>query len=76
MPQKILHNIMVAAVILVFIHVMLSSSAKNTFVMAVYIAYFGAAMGFYLYHKVILRYFLSHKFVVESVTEDSATMRP
>jgi len=73
--QKILHNIMVAAVILVFVHVMLSYSAKNTFVMAVYIAYFGSAMGFYLYHKVILRYFLSHKFVIESVTEDSASMR-
>lgn len=73
--QKILHNIMVAAVILVFIHVMLSYSAKNTLVMAVYIAYFGAAMGFYLYHKVILRYFLSYKFVVESVIEDSAAMR-
>ena len=73
--QKILHNVMVLAVILVFVHVMLSYSAKNTFVMAVYIAYFGAAMGFYMYHKVILRYFLSYKFVVESVIEDSASMR-
>jgi len=73
--QKILHNVMVIAVILVFIHVMLSYSAKNTLVKAVYIAYFGIAIGFYLYNKVIMRYFLSHKFIVESVTMDSASMR-
>ena len=73
--QKILHNVMVIAVILVFVHVMLSYSAKNTLVMSIYIAYFGIAMGFYLYNKVIMRYFLSHKFIVESVTTDSASMR-
>jgi len=73
--QKILHNVTVAAVILIFIHVMLSYSAKNQFVMIVYIAYFAAAMGFYLYHKVIMRYFLSRKFIVEKVVEDSPSMR-
>lgn len=73
--QKILHNVMVIAVILVFIHVMLSYSAKNALVMSVYIVYFGLAMGFYLYNKVIMKYFLSHKFIVESVTADSASMR-
>jgi len=72
--QKILHNITVAAVILVFIHVMMSYSANNTFVKIVYIAYFAAAMGFYLYHKVVMRYFLSKKFVVEKVDRESSSM--
>jgi len=72
--QKLLHNITVAAVILVFIHVMLSYSAKNLFVKSVYIAYFAAAMGFYLYHKVVMRYFLSKKFVVDKVTRESESM--
>jgi len=73
--QKILHNVMVIAVILVFIHVMLSYSAQNTLVMSVYIAYFGISMGFYIYNKVIMRYFLSHKFIVDSVAADYASMR-
>jgi len=73
--QKILHNVTVAGVILIFIHVMLSFSAKNLFVRTVYIAYFSAAMGFYLYHKVIMRYFLSRRFTVEKVIEESAAMR-
>lgn len=73
--QKLLHNAVVAAVILVFIHVMLSYSAKNAFVKTVYILYFAAAIGFYLYHKVIMRYFLSRKYIVEKVTEESSVMR-
>lgn len=73
--QKLMHNLVVVAVVLVFIHVMLSYSAKNTFVKSVYIAYFAIAMAFYLYHKVVMRYFLSHKFIVDSVTEDSSSMR-
>ena len=73
--QKLLHNATVAAVILVFIHVMLSYSAKNVFVKTVYIIYFASAIGFYLYHKVIMRYFLSRKYIVEKVTEESSSMR-
>ena len=73
--QRILHNLTVAAVILVFIHVMLSNSARNVFVKAIFIAYFTVAMGFYLYHKIIMRYFLCKKFVVESVTEESLSMQ-
>jgi len=72
--QKLLHNAVVAAVILVFLHVMLSYSAKNIFVKTVYIAYFAAPMGFYLYHKVVMRYFLSKKYVVEKVTVESESM--
>lgn len=72
--QKLLHNAVVAAVVLVFLHVMLSYSAKNTFVKTVYIVYFAASMGFYLYHKVVMRYFLSKKYIVEKVTEESGSM--
>jgi len=72
--QKILHNATVAAVILIFIHVMLSFSARNTYVKSVYILYFSAAMAFYLYHKVVRRYFLSKRFIVEKIEKDSDTM--
>jgi predicted ferric reductase len=73
--QKLMHNLVVFAVILVFIHVMLSTAAKNALVKSIFIAYFAIAMAFYLYHKVVMRYFLSHKFTVVSVTEDSPSMR-
>ena len=72
--QKLLHNAVVAAVILVFIHVMLSYSARNAFVKTVYIAYFAASVGFYLYHKVVMRYFLSKKYIVGKITEESGSM--
>jgi predicted ferric reductase len=72
--QRILHNVTVAAVILVFLHVMLSYSAQNQQVKAVYILYFSAAMGFYLYHKVIRRFFLSKRFTVQNVHRESDTM--
>ena len=70
----ILHNLNVVAVVLVFIHVMLSYSASNPFVKAVYILYSGTAIGFYLYHKVIRRYFLNRKFVVEQVHAESSSI--
>jgi predicted ferric reductase len=72
--QKILHNITVAAVVFIFVHVMLSYSARNIYVKSVYILYFAAAMAFYLYHKVVRRYFLSKRFLVEKVAKDSDTM--
>lgn len=72
--QKILHNLTVVAVILIFIHVMLSYSAQNLLVKVVYILYFAVAMGFYLYHKVIRRFILSKRFIVDKVTKESDTM--
>lgn len=72
--QMILHNLNAAAAVLVFIHVMLTYSANNPLVKAVYILYFGAAMGFYLYHKIIRRYFLSKKYLLADITQDSPLM--
>jgi len=72
--QMVLHNLNVAAAALVFIHVMLTYSAKNPLVKGVYILYFGTAMVFYIYHKIIRRYFLSKKFVLKEITQDSPLM--
>ena len=72
--QKILHNINIAALVLVFVHVLLSSSARNPVVKGVYILYTGAAIGFYLYHKVIRRYLTGKQFMVEKITRESGAM--
>lgn len=72
--QLVLHNVNVAAVVLIFIHVMLSYSAQNVLVRSLYILYFGAAIAFYLYHKIIRRYFLSKRFTIENVIHESDSM--
>lgn len=72
--QVILHNVNVAAVVLVFVHVMLTNSAHKPLVAALYILYFGAAIGFYLYHKVIRRYWGGKRFTVGQVVEESPSM--
>jgi predicted ferric reductase len=72
--QKLLHVLNVAAVVIIFFHVMLTYSAQNPFVRGVYILYFGIAIGFFLYHKVIRRCFLDKKFIIERVTRESPTM--
>lgn len=72
--QKVLHNMSVAAVILIFIHVMLTSSARDPIVKALYILYFAAAMGFYFYHKVFRKWFAGKWFTVESVIPESGSM--
>lgn len=72
--QVLLHNLNVVAVILIFIHVMLSNSARSPFAKGVYILYFGVSMGFYLYHKVIRPYFLSKPFIVEEVIAESSSI--
>jgi len=69
-----LHNLNVMAVVLVFIHVMLTYSAKNALVKSVYILYFVAAIGFYFYHKVIRRYFFDKEFIVEQVLAESSSI--
>ena len=72
--QLILHNVNALAVVVIFIHVMLSSSAGNMLVKALYIAYFAVAMGFYLYHKVIRRYFTAKRYTVTQVVPESGAM--
>lgn len=72
--QVVLHNVSVAAVGLVFIHVLLTYSAHNPLVKGLYILYFGAAMGFYLYHKVFRKWFAGKWFTVETVVSESDSM--
>ncbi|MFT9056833.1 MAG: ferredoxin reductase family protein [Ethanoligenens sp.] len=72
--QKILHNVSVLAVALAFLHVMLTYSAHNPLVKALYILYVGAAMGFYLYHKVFRKWFAGKCFMVEALVPESGSM--
>lgn len=72
--QLILHNFNVAAVVLIFIHVMLSFSAQNLLVRSLYILYFGAAITFYVYHKIIRRYLLSKRFIVDEVIHETGSV--
>jgi len=72
--QVLLHNLNVVAVCFLFVHVMLSFSAQNPLVKVLYILYFGVAMGFYLYHKLIRPIFFTKKFQVDKVILESASM--
>lgn len=72
--QRILHNASVAAVVLVFVHVMLTYSAHDPLVKAFYILYFGGAMGFYLYHKIFRKLLAGKWFTVETVVPESGSM--
>ena len=72
--QLLLHNFNVLAVLLLFIHVMLSSSAQDPLVKTIYILYFSIGMGFYLYHKLIRPSFFSKRFLVERVIAESPSV--
>lgn len=69
--QVILHNVNFIAAAVIFVHVMLSYSASNPLVMAVYILYFGAAAFSYFYHKVISRYFIKRNFTIFETVKES-----
>ena len=50
--QVLMHNLTIIALVLMFIHVMLTASARmNLLVRLVYICYFAIALAFYVYHK-------------------------
>lgn len=72
--QLLLHNLMPLAVVLIFIHVMLSFSANNLFVRLLYILYFGLSAGFYLWHKFLRPAFFTKRMVVQQVISHSPTM--
>lgn len=72
--QLLLHNLNLVAVVLIFIHVMLTYSAQNALVKSLYILYFGTAFCFYLYHKIIRRRLKRVGFTVEEVVRESETM--
>lgn len=72
--QLLFHNLNVFAVLLLFVHVMLSSSARDPLVKTIYILYFSIGMGFYLYHKLIRPSFFSKRFFVEGVITESPSI--
>jgi len=72
--QVILHNLNVIAVIFVFLHVMLTNSAKNPIIKTVYTLYFVVSISFYLYHKIIKRYLLQNKFIIKEIIQESEYM--
>ncbi len=72
--QIILHNATAAAVVLMFVHVMLTWSAKKPFAMTVYMLYFAVSFGLYLYHKIIRRFWTAKRFVVSGIKSENALM--
>jgi len=72
--ELLLHNITLVAVVLIFIHVILSSSAQNLLVKSLYILYFGSAVVFYLYHKFIRKHLNRSSFTIENVIRESDSM--
>jgi len=72
--QLILHNLNLAAVVLIFIHVMLSFSAESVMVKGLYILYFGTAIVFYIYHKIIRKHLSLKSFTLEDVIHESHSM--
>jgi predicted ferric reductase len=72
--QVFIHNITFAATAVIFVHVMLSYSAQDPLVMAVYILYFGIAAYSYLYHKVISRYILIRRYTISETVKESPSV--
>lgn len=70
------HNLSAIALILMLIHVLLTSAAReNLPVRLVYILYFTLGVGFYLYHRVFKIFILKkHRFLVKEVIKESANM--
>ena len=72
--QLLLHNFNVLAISLLFVHVMLSSSAQDPLVRTFYTLYFTVGIGFYLYHKIIRPSLFNKRFLVEKITAESASI--
>ncbi|HEX9061544.1 MAG TPA: ferredoxin reductase family protein [Clostridia bacterium] len=74
--QVLIHNLTIAGLVLMFIHVLFTSSAKYyPVVKAIYVLYFLLAAGFYIYHKVIKRIFInSRRYTVSEVLKESNNM--
>lgn len=72
--QVMLHNINFTATAVVFIHVMLSYSAQDPLVMALYILYFGIAAYSYFYHKVISRYLIKRNYTISEAVKESSSV--
>lgn len=72
--QRWIHNITVIAAVIMFIHVMLTPTAKNWSVQSLYILYFGTALSFYLYHRLMRPRFFRHLFAIDQVIPESDQM--
>jgi predicted ferric reductase len=72
--QRMLHNVNVLAVVVIFIHVQLSSSARGLAVRLLYIAYFAIALGFYAYHKILRRWLADRRFTIRRVIRESESL--
>lgn len=72
--QRQIHNITVIAVIILFLHVMMTPAARHLSVQSIYILYFGTALSFYIYHRLIRPRFLRSLFTVDSVVPESDQM--
>ena len=73
---KIIHNVSIAALILLQIHVLMTTAVKaNVIVFSGYMSYFLLSFGFYFYHKVIKRWILvDNKYKIIEVAQESGDM--
>ena len=71
-----IHNATIIALIAMFVHVQLSSSAQNSLlVRSVYILYFTIGISFYLYHKIIkIALLKKNKYNITDIIKESANM--
>lgn len=69
--QRLIHNLSIIGLVVMFIHVMLTTSAKSSLlVRMIYSGYFSIGAGFYLYHKIVKRYFLGKKYLITAVVTE------
>lgn len=69
--QRLLHNFSILGLVVMYIHVMLTSSARmSATVGAVYTVYFAIGVASYFYHKVLKRYWLSKQFIINEVLSE------
>lgn len=73
---RLLHNLTIVALVLLQIHVLLSSNARsNQRVFLLYMAYFTTAILFYAYHKFLKPWLLMRRhYVVSEVVQESLNM--
>ncbi len=71
--QVLIHNLAVAGLILLFVHVMLTTSSKmSLLVRMIYILYFAIAVAFYVYHKFIrLHKLKKNMYIIKNIIEET-----
>lgn len=70
--QRLIHNLSFIGLTIMFIHVLMTTSSRTSiWVRMIYIGYFSAGTGFYVYHKILKRYVVAKKYVVSDVIFES-----